>query len=91
MPRLQILDYTKETNALAYSTDTSIKNKKSFKTFSSGLFLPDHLEGTDVGPIIEALYSQLENRNREQVKRGHLDNRKCFSIGITIDFNLAIR
>ena len=33
-----------------------------------GIFLPDYLEGTDVGPIIEALYSQLENRNREQVK-----------------------
>jgi hypothetical protein len=32
-----------------------------------GLFLPDNLEGTDVGPIIESLYSQLDNRNREQV------------------------
>ncbi len=57
---------------------------------ASGLFLPDHLEGTDVGPIIEALYSQLENRNREQVDRGHFYNRKCFGIRIIIDFNLAI-
>ncbi len=33
-----------------------------------GIFLPDYLETTDVGPIIEALYVQLENRNREQVE-----------------------
>ena len=36
-----------------------------------GLFLPDNLEEIDVGPIIEALHAQLENRNREQVGSKH--------------------
>ena len=55
--------------------DDGILNRKdaiSIETIKlvPGIFLPDFLEGTDVGPIVEALYSQLDNRNREQVLTG---------------------
>ena len=46
-----------------------------------GLFLPDYLEGTDVGPIIEALYSQLDSRNREQVMNEELVYRFTMGLG----------
>ena len=44
-----------------------------------GLFLPDNLEEIDVGPIIEALHAQLENRNREQVGSKHFFFLRLFS------------
>jgi hypothetical protein len=52
--------------------DDGIANRKDAISIEAikllpGIFLPDFLEGTDVGPIIEALYTQLDNRNREQV------------------------
>ena len=55
--------------------DDGILNRKdaiSIETIKlvPGIFLPDFLEETDVGPIVEALYSQLDNRNREQVLTG---------------------
>ena len=55
--------------------DDGILNRKdaiSIETIKlvPGIFLPDFLEETDVGPIVEALYSQLDNRNREQVLAG---------------------
>ncbi len=59
--------------AIDLKVDDGIMNRKdpiSLETIklTPGLFLPDYLEETDVGPIIEALYAQLDNRNREQVK-----------------------